>query len=245
MTSSITELKTKFNDIKSKGYIKSINNNRNSSGLTLEKCLESTGGDICIPDFKDIEIKCISIYSTSNLNLFSSSPDGKYILPTQWLSENYGYPDSKYKDIKILQCKLDTTLSKIGNYYYFAITIDKEKKKIFLNVYDINKKFINNYIYWDFDSIEEKLLRKLSLMAIIKSKKKENTGNIYYSYIDMKLYKLKDFETFLNLIEKNIVKICIKTGIYRSGPKKGNFHDHGTSFEIAQNDISKLFDTIK
>ena len=241
MKQNIQELKEKFSNIKNRGYIKSINNYKNGSGITLEHCLESTGGDICIPDFKGIEIKSISFYQKANLNLFSSTPDGKFILPTQWLSENYGYPDRDYKNINVLKVKVDTTLSKIGTGYYFSLVINRKKRKVELHIYDRNKKFINNYIYWDFDSIEEKLVRKLSILAIFKNRKKEYDGYKYYSYVDMKLYRLKGFDVFLYLLEKNVIKISFNTGVYKSGYKKGKFHDHGTSFVIEINDVEKLF----
>ena len=61
----------------------------------------------------------------------------------------------------------------------------------------------------------------------------------------MKIYKLKDFETFINLIESGIIRISIKLSIFKEGPKKGKIHDHGTSFGIQEKDIDKLFDLVE
>ena len=234
------ELLIKFYALKKKGYVKAVNNNKNASGITLEYYLGSTSGDICIPDFKNIEIKCINVYSKSKINMFSSSPDGCYILPIQYLSNYYGFPDNDFKNIKIFRGIIGVKLVKIGN-YYFSITVNNKSKKIYLNIFDRYKNFINNDIYWDFDSIEEKLIRKMSNLAIIKSYKLEKNGNYYFFYSSINLYKLKSFNTFLNLLEKNLIKIQINAGVYKSGYKKGKFHDHGTSFVISQNQLTTLF----
>ena len=89
-------LLNKFNEIKEKGYIKSINNYNNGSGLTLENELGSTGGDFNIPDFMDIEIKSIYKYRFASIDLFNSAPDGSHFPAAPWITENYGYPDKDF-----------------------------------------------------------------------------------------------------------------------------------------------------
>ena len=61
----------------------------------------------------------------------------------------------------------------------------------------------------------------------------------------MKIYKLKDFETFINLIEKGIIRISLKIGVFRTGKRVGKIHDHGTSFCIEENNLDKLYDLIE
>ncbi|MBQ2639458.1 MAG: MvaI/BcnI restriction endonuclease family protein [Bacilli bacterium] len=243
MEKNMQELYNKFIELRNKGYVKSISKNRNSSGITLEYYLETTSGDICIPDFKNIEIKCISVYSKSKINMFSSSPDGCYILPTQYLADNYGYPDNDFKNINIFKGTIGIYLTKIGN-FYFSIVVNNKSKRIYLKVYDKYKKFLNNDIYWDFDSIEEKLIRKMSNLAIITNYKMEKYGKIYYFYNSIKFYQLKSFNVFLLLIEKNIIKVRFNIGVYKSGYKLGKLHDHGTSFVISDKDLVKLFDIV-
>ena len=61
----------------------------------------------------------------------------------------------------------------------------------------------------------------------------------------MKIYKLKDFNTFINLLDSGIIRISIKIGIFREGNKLGKIHDHGTSFCIQEENLNKLYDLIK
>ena len=234
----------KFSKITNKGYIKSVTPNKNGSGITLENELGSTGGDFCIPDYRDIEIKAIRDYYDALIGLFSSAPDGKYESATQWLCENYGTQDENFKDVNVLSCSLKGKRKiKVGN-YYFSIKIDYINQKIFLNIYDKRLNFLNNDIYWDFDSLEEKLRRKMSKLAIITVKSKIYNSDRYYHYKKINLYKLKSFATFLKLIEDGIILISFKTGVYKSGKYIGKFHDHGTTFRISKKDIEKLYDKI-
>ena len=53
---------------------------------------------------------------------------------------------------------------------------------------------------------------------------------------------MKEFNTFINLLYDGTISINIKIGIYKDGPRVGQTHDHGTSFEIFLSDFEKLFD---
>lgn len=242
---SFKELLNKFEEIKNKGYVKSINKYKNGSGFTLEHHLGSTSGDFCIPDFDDIEIKAIRKYNEASIGLFSSAPDGKYISATQWITQNYGYPIKDFPEAKALSGDITgNKKSKIGLFYFFQLKVDYENKKIILYVYDKNYKFINNDIYWDFDSLEDKLNRKLSKLAVIEAQRRQLDGDYYYYYDNIKLYKLKSFDVFLNLIELGIVSLGMKTGVYKSGKKLGKFHDHGCTFRIQKNNLERLFNRV-
>ena len=232
------------------GYVKGINNNKNASGFTFEKLVKSTSGDICIPDYGSIELKVLRKFNLANVNLFSSAPDGKYECGNHWLAENFGYKDPIIDD-PIYKKELFCTFS--GNYkkrtksgYKFIAKVDYIKCCIYLNIYDVNNILISSKdIYWDFDTLEDKIFRKLSYLAIIDVKKRMINGDNYYSYTDMKVYKLKSISTFFNLIEKGIVKISFNVGVYKTGQKKGKYYDHGTSFNILKKDITKLYNEIK
>lgn len=86
--------------------------------------------------------------------MFNSGPDGKYICATQWLTENYGYPNRDYNKFKVLKADIYANkYNKIGLKYYFKLNIDNSNKKIILEIYDLKYNLINDDIYWDFDSL--------------------------------------------------------------------------------------------
>lgn len=243
------KLKNEFEKIKERGYIKGVTNNRNASGFTFEKLINSTSGDICIPDYGKIELKVLRIYEFANVNLFSSAPDGKYENSNHWVAENFGYKDKNTNDIEfknVLICTFSgKNKCKIKSGYRFVAKVDYTKCRIYLHIYnEANVMVSTNDIYWDFDTIEDKVIRKLSYLAIIDVKKRIIDGDNYYAYTNMKQYKLKSISTFFKLIELGIVKISFNVGVYKTGEKKGNYYDHGTSFGILKKDIDKLFDRV-
>ena len=100
-------------------------------------------------------------------------------------------------------------------------------------------------VYWDFETIKEKLEKKLLYLAYIKAWPKKLNGIEYYKYYDIQFYQLKKFEEFLKLIEQGIIRITFKIGVFREGMRKGETHDRGTGFEIQETDLEKLFSLIK
>ena len=63
----------------------------------------------------------------------------------------------------------------------------------------------------------------------------------YFHYYKMTIYLLKNFDTFITLIEKGIIRVSFKINVFLSGPKKGKICDHGTSFDIRECDLHKLY----
>jgi len=62
--------------------------------------------------------------------------------------------------------------------------------------------------------------------------------------INIDFYELKDFDTFILLIEKGIIRVVFKIGTFKKGIRKGNIHDHGTSFEINIENVEELYKKI-
>lgn len=234
-------LQEKYNKLQKKGFIKSVNKYSNGAGLTLESELESTGGDFNIPDFLDIEIKSFYQYRKTYIELFNSAPDGKHFPGSIWLAENFGYPDKDYPNIKVLKGNVYGNRKRyIGYKYQYKLNVNYFKKKIILEIYK-NEHMINDEIYWDFDTLKEKLLRKDSKMAIFKFIKKNIEGNVYYKYNSLYMYKLRCFEIFIKLIENGTIFITFKIGVHKSGKYMGKISDHGTGFKIYFGDMKELF----
>ena len=78
---------------------------------------------------------------------------------------------------------------------------------------------------------------------LCRGKRKTKNEKFYYS----EAYFLSglNIKKFKNAIKKDKLKIDIRIGVYRSGPKKGKYHDHGTGFRINKRDFLHLFDTYK
>lgn len=238
-------LKNKFEEIKKTGFHKSINNYKNSGGTTLEYLLGSTGGNFNIPDYDGIEIKAIRKVSNRHIDLFSSSPDGSIVNGIKWLSENFGYPDKIYRNINVFKGNVFANrVNNIGSKFLFKIKICKESKRFYLQVLDYEYNLISEDIYWDFDTIQEKLYRKNNILAIFQFVRKWESGNIYYKYTNMNIYKIKNFDDFIYCLEKGYIYFVFKTGVFKTNKYKGQFKDHGTSLRICVDNLEKLFNKV-
>ena len=81
-------------------------------------------------------------------------------------------------------------------------------------------------------------------MAFIRASSRIFRGEGYYHYHEILFYRIKDFNVFLELIEKGIIEITFKIGTHKSGTKIGKVYDHGTDFGIKPSNLELLFDKI-
>lgn len=242
MNDQINKLKSEFKKIKNMGYIKCECNGLGGVGTTLEKLLKINTGNFEIPDFYDIELKTRTKNSTHAITLFSCVPDGPLMFENKRLKDCYGYPDKVLKKCKVLNGSVfGNKKNNIGFKYTFKLKVDRKTEKIYLEIYDIFDCKIEDNVFWHFDTLKTKLYRKLKTLALINANKNNKNNNTYFKYYKMKIYSLKNFNIFLNLIENGIISVSFKLSVYRKGKNIGELYDHGTSFNIHENDLDKLF----
>lgn len=156
------------------------------------------------------------------------------------LVEKYGYPDKVLKNKKVLQNEIYfTNKTLIGNRYYFKLTIKKEK--LYISVYYKNNILKEKIAYWNIYELYERLQKKLTYLVVVNAIKYTKDNIDFYKYYNYDFYRLKNEHTFIDLIKDGKIRVKLKIGIYRDGPKKGQIHDHGTSFEIDEINIEKLY----
>lgn len=246
MDKNICELKNYFEKIKERGWIKSLRQGTDAVGRTFEDLLGRDENSLEIPDFMGIEIKAKRNYTKAYISLFNMTPNGKHYHEIERLQRLYGYPDTKLKNCNVLNnsvyCNKRTF---IGVRYQFMLKINRNEEKIYLCVFDVHGNLIEKDVYWDFDILKEKLYRKLTVLALVKAHRKFVNGIEFFKYYNMTLYLLRDFDTFLSLIDQGLIRINFKIGVFKSGIRKGQIHDHGTSFSIKECDLLKLYDEYK
>ena len=112
-------------------------------------------------------------------------------------------------------------------------------------VVNSNNKSIDINVSWSFQLLYQRLYLKLKKLAYITADTKFIDWNEYFYYYDLRLFKLKDFTTFLNLIESGDIEIRFSIGVFKSGKREGQLHDRGTVFSINEENIAKLFTEIR
>ena len=227
------------------GWIQSLYNGTGGMGVTFEKLLNIETNDFEIPDYDGVEIKTKKNNHKGYIKLFNATPDS-YLFEIKRIQQTYGYPDYKNKDYKVfnmsIYCKQKVY---IGNGLFAKISIDRNKRQIFLLILNKNNQLIDSDCSWSFDLLEEKINRKLNFLFLVYGEQTTIQNKIYYKYLEYKCYKFKTFNDFLNCLENDEMRISFKIGVVRTGDKKGNIKDHGTSFDIKESKIENIYKEIE
>ncbi len=241
----MVSLKTEFERIKAMNWVPSLRRGTTGIGYTFETLLNKPEESFELPDYGSIEIKTKNIFSPTSIKLFCATPDGDELFAIQKLRDQFGYPDKIHSETLVFNGNVGSTnFTPIGSHYLFKLKVDEQSQVIRLLVIDLNCNFICNNISWSFDMLKQKLLRKLSYLAIVEAEKKFEHKQVFYKYKRITFYKLKDFNTFIKLINNGIIKVNFTIGTIKKGPRKGQTHDHGTKFEIDLKNITSLYDKI-
>ena len=245
MQENILELQKEFKRIKRLGWVKEKRKGYTSGGYTFETLLKKEEDEFPLPDYHGFEIKVMNNHTKTNLHLFNLGPDGEDFFPIKRILEELGMPDKTDKTKKIFYRSFNArkyTDIIYGRKGLIKVNYDKERVELLITDSKDNKANIN--IYWSFKYIEERLNLKLRYLALVRASSRIIDGIGYYYYHTIKLYKLKDFNTFIKLIENGIIDITFKIGYYKSGKRLGNIYDHGTDFSISISNLGMLYDEL-
>ena len=242
MERELKRLRKRFEEIKEGGLYKSVCNGSVGIGQTFERLLGKKADTLFEPDYNGIEIKTKLGYTKAPLTLFSLIPKCDYEHPLELLVSKFGYPESSFSPFKVLRAEAYSQNRVLtAKKYYFELKVHRDSKKIRLVVTDKMKNIVNEDLYWNFDLLEERLVNKLSYMALVITYPYYRNRETYFKYFKMTLYKLRGFEKFLELIEQGIIKVVFNIDICKDENNYGRIRDHGTSFKIDNEDIYKLF----
>lgn len=245
MENNIKILIKNFERIKNMNWIESINNNSSGVGRTLENILNIPENSLEIPDFNGIEIKAHRINNDSYISLFCATPDGPHYHEIEFIKDNYGYPDNDLRQYKVLNVSVNAkSLNWFGAKYKSILKINYVEERIYLHIIDLFGNPVYKNTYWDFSTIKEKLYRKMQYLAYFPAISKKIGNKEYFKYNYISIYKIINFEKFIELIQNGIIILVFKASIFKKGKRKGQIKDHGTTFKINCNNINKLFTKI-
>ena len=245
MKENFEELKKEFERIKNIGWIEEKRKAKGAAGYTFEVLLKKEEDDFPIPDYNNIEIKTMHKNTKTNLHLFSLTPNGDYLFPIKRILNELGCPckndKTKKRFFRTFNAISYTSViyGRLGKIY-----VNKNAKKIELIVINNKLENTNIGISWSFDYLKERLELKLKYLAVVRVSSCIICGKGYYHYDTIDFYKLKDFDTFIKLIEDGIIEITFKIGMHKEGDKAGKVYDHGTDFSLSITNISMLYEKV-
>ena len=246
MQEKIQKLQKEFKRIKDMGFVRERRKGFCSVGYIFESLLEKEEDNFPVADYSGIEIKTMNTHSTMNLHLFNLTPDGETFFPIKKIISELGYPCREDKSKKIFYHTFSgKVFSKIIYGRKGKLEVDRKNERINLLIFDNKNNDTNINIYWSFASIKERLDLKLKYLALVLASSRIIDGYGHYYYHTIHFYRLKEFDVFLDLIEKGEIEITFKIGFYKSGRREGQIYDHGTDFSISPSNLSLLYDEIE
>jgi len=245
LNKDVQKLIDKFKIIASKRYIKGVNKNTSSIGLTFENELDKNVDSMYFPDYYGTEIKCTSRFSRYPISLFSVAFDGPTFPEIDRLIEKYGYYDKDIPDKKVLYTTVGYKTKKVVNgKYRFRLEVDRGEEKVYLCVYDLEKNLIERKSFIYFDTIYNHLILKLTRLAIINASIKKEENDIYFRYYKIRIYELISKYNFMELLENGTIYASLIARVSKSGDSKGKYKNKNLLFHISKDDINKLFKPI-
>ena len=232
MENNSETLLAKIKEVNKKGWIKTLRKGDTGVGYTLETELGIRANSNQKPDFHGIEIKAFRKRSIGKLvTLFSQVPNWKKSNTnrSEVLNE-YGYLDENERFN--LYCSV---FGHEKNTLNWKLEVDRINKQI--NIFN-NDKIVT---FWDFEKIEERILKKHDQTFFVYSDTKIENGKEYFLYNKILITQKASLENFLKLIENG--KVCMDFVMHRK--KNGTTRDHGFLWRIRSNFIPDLFEKQK
>lgn len=222
---TLSQITKALRELSQMGWIKSNRKHNTGIGKTLEDCLEIKENNVALPDFGVMELKSQRLGTTSMMTLFTKSPEG---ITNAEIRRRFGYPDPEFPNIKILH---QTISGGKRNAMGFQATVDEKQGKLLILK---NRKLLG---YYSLKFLRQKAIEKVGNgLILVRAQTKKIRGHEYFHYKDA--YILKEIDPTKLLAHS---KYDIRLGVYHSGAKTGQPHDHGSAFRLTEKSMPLLF----
>lgn len=92
-----------------------------------------------------------------------------------------------------------------------------------------------------YKDIQKALTKKLKNLLYVTAQTKKEGGKELFYFNKADIYTEPSFERFISLLTDGKIMYDIRIGSYKSGPKYGMPHDHGSGFRILEANIRLLY----
>jgi hypothetical protein len=225
---SFEQFLSKFADIKSEGFIKTMRGGNTGAGYTLENKLGLTENSISLPDLIafDTELKTKRIKSNSLLTLLTDETGWQ--LPQIDFIEQNGWDHSKHKGEKTVQATIKTKINKRG--FHLDVT-DADYLMVCKNG--------ESFMKWDWDSTAEHYIAKFPNLIVVDVDVKKEQNVEHFNFRGFNYYRGTSKEIFRSMIENN--KIGVDLRLYTQYNLNKGVRNRGTALRIKHNDVKNLY----
>ena len=236
-------IKSDIDSLDNMGFVESKRKKDTGIGKTFEDLVGIYENNNCLADYQGIvEYKTFRNKSESSLTLATKSPKPRGI--NTYIREKYGKPDSEYENIKVVHSTFySDKFYNSNDVCGYKIEVNDPDKKMYIKIKDISSEDIDPKLpYCDYNDINKLVHNKLKYIALIEAETKTEEGKEYFHFYKGQLLSGLTSETFIDAIKDTKIAYEFRIGAYKSGPKIGKTHDHGTGFRIKRKKIKEVFD---
>ena len=223
---NLEEFKAKFEELKSRGFVKSLRKGPTGIGLTFETLMGVEENNLALPDIEGIEIKAHRDNSQSMITLFTFNRKAWQIPPLEAIKK-YGSYDAN---------------GRLGMYYTMSLTPNSAGLFLTVNETKISVQHTSGEIIatWQLSTLAERFSQKIPALLFISAHTEERAGIEYFHFYRGQL--MRD-------TTKDLLSELFKTGNLlvdlRLHDKETMARNHGTGFRTFEDKLPLLFKKIE
>lgn len=223
---NLEEFKAKFEELNSRGFVKSLRKGPTGIGLTFETLMGVEENNLALPDIEGIEIKAHRDNSQSMITLFTFNRKAWQIPPLEAIKK-YGSYDAN---------------GRLGMYYTMSLTPNSAGLFLTVNETKISVQHTSGEIIatWQLSTLAERFSQKIPALLFISAHTEERAGIEYFHFYRGQL--MRD-------TTKDLLSELFKTGNLlvdlRLHDKETMARNHGTGFRTFEDKLPLLFKKIE
>ena len=219
---NLDEFKRNFNELKKKGWIKTLRKGPTGIGYTLETLIGIKENNLAIPDISGIEIKAHRTNSNNLITLFTFNRKVWKIPPLEAIRK-YGSKDRN---------------GRLGLYYTMSIKPNSTGLFLFVEKTNISVRHISGEIIavWDLKILTERFLKKIPALLFVSAFTEERDSVEYFKFYRAQLMSGTSPELLADQFraENLLVDLRLHDKITRA-------RNHGTGFRVYETKLPLLF----
>jgi len=229
---TLLEIKSKLEEIRDRGWIKSLRKGTTGVGYTFESIFGVAENNIPVADIGGrVEIKTVRKDSSSLITLFTFNKS-VWKVSQREIIERYGYIDNKGR------LALKNTLF-VGRDISQGLTLYVDWHLNTVDLVDVQTEEV--LAEWDVYVIVGKFMTKMSRLLFVLADRKTEDGVEYFHYNEAYLLSEPDSRAFLEAFEKGIIGIDLRMHI----KENGSVRNRGTAFRVKEVYLKDLYRSVR
>lgn len=223
---NLEEFKQKFQELKDKGFVKSLRKGPTGVGFTFETLMGIKENNLALPDINRIEIKAHRDNSKNMITLFTFNRKAWQIPPLEAIRK-YGSYDKN---------------GRLGIYYTMTLTPNSAGLFLVVNNKEISVQHTSGEIIatWQLSNLAERFTQKIPALLFISAHTEERAGIEYFHFYRAQLMRDTTDKLLSELFKTGNLLVDL-----RLHDKITMARNHGTGFRIFEDKLHLLFQKIE